>query len=252
MDRGTSCRRRSYLHDSERSTRVEVGSPRVQFVSEGEERPSQEIRSRATYADDEPPSDRPDNHIRYRYVERPSSPPTETMQRMNIREASSLPSRKIHDDTRATYERRTSPDSYNIRIRQTSISPHPPRGRMLRRSPSPPPNRQAYPRYRHVSRAEAIESTRLTTPPRQSLRSDRGRARDYDEYELTDSGSEAEGDGSNAGIRSWRGIDERGYPATFVEEVRSTRLLEGGSGRSEFNALSGGRHRVADRSWRDV
>jgi hypothetical protein len=29
-------------------------------------------------------------------------------------------------------------------------------------------------------------------------------------------------------------------------------LLEGGSDRGEFNALSGGRHRVADRSWRDV
>jgi hypothetical protein len=92
----------------------------------------------------------------------------------------------------------------------------------------------------------------LITPPRQSQRSDKGRAREYDAYELTDSGSEADGDGSNAGIRSWRGIDERGNPATFVKEIRSTRLLEGGSDRGEFNALSGGRHRVADRSWRDV
>jgi hypothetical protein len=253
MDRETSYRRRSYLRDSERSTRVEVGSPRVKFVSEEEERPAQEIRSRATYADDEPPSERPDNRLRYRYVERPSSPPTETMQRMKMREPSPLPSRKTYDDTRATYERRASPDSYNnIRIRHTSISPHPPRGRMLRRSPSPSPNRQAYPRYRHVSRAEAVERTRLITPPRQSQRSDRGRARDYDEYELTDSGSEADGDGSNTGIRSWRGIDERGHPVTFVEEIRSARLLEGGSDRGEFHALNGGMQRVTDRSWRDV
>jgi hypothetical protein len=253
MDRETSYRRRSYLRDSERSTRVEVGSPRVKFVSEEEERPAQEIRSRATYADDEPPSERPDNRLRYRYVERPSSPPTETMQRMKMREPSPLPSRKTYDDTRATYERRASPDSYNnIRIRHTSISPHPPRGRMLRRSPSPSPNRQAYPRYRHVSRAEAVERTRLITPPRQSQRSDRGRARDYDEYELTGSGSEADGDGSNTGIRSWRGIDERGHPVTFVEEIRSARLLEGGSDRGEFHALNGGMQRVTDRSWRDV
>ena len=251
MDRETSYRQHSYLRDSERSTRVEVGSPRVQFASEREERPAQESRIRATYADDEPSGGRLDNHIRYRYVERPSSPPMEDMQRLNIREPSPPSSSRTYSDANTRYRRRASPESYsNIRIRHVSMSP--PRGRVLHRSPSPSPNRQVRPSYRHVSHTEAMERTRSVTPHRQALRGDRGRARDYDEYELTDSGSEADGDGSNTGTRSWRGIDERGRPAVFVEERRPTRLLEGGSDRGEFKALSGRWQRVADRNWRDV
>jgi hypothetical protein len=253
MDDETSYRQRSYIRDSERSTMVEVGSPRVQFACEGGERSAQESRSRVTYADDEPPNGKIDNHIRYRYVERPPSPPTDSMQRLKIRETSPLPSSKTYDKMHTSYRHSGSPGPYNhIHIRRTSIPPHPPRGRMLHRSPSPPLKRQVYPSYRYVSRTEATERTRSVTPPRVSLRSNRGRTRDHDEYQLTDSGSNADGDGGNTGTRSRYGIGESRRPATFVGERRPTRLLEGGSERCEFRALTGRGQRVADRSWRDV
>jgi hypothetical protein len=50
--------------------------------------------------------------------------------------------------------------------------------------------------------------------------------------------------------RSWKGIDENGQPATFVEERRRGRTIESGSaGGSEFRPLT---ERLAARSWREV
>jgi hypothetical protein len=70
------------------------------------------------------------------------------------------------------------------------------------------------------------------------------------EEDMTDSDSEHSGEITE--VRSWRGIDENGQPATFVEERKTVRMLEQGSergGQSEFRSLS---DRVPARSWRDV
>jgi len=65
--------------------------------------------------------------------------------------------------------------------------------------------------------------------------------------DLTD--SEEEG-GRLIEVRSWKGIDENGQPATFIEERRKTRMIEQGSvNGSEFRPLT---ERLAARSWREV
>jgi hypothetical protein len=236
-DQETPYRRQSYPHESGQSIREDFGSPRVQFVSKREGRPAQESRGRATYADGEYADGKFDNCVRYRYVERPTSPQTDSKQRADLRQASPpSPRRKTYDDTYAGRRRRASPPGFyeGIRIRQSSISP-----------PSPPsPKRSIYPHYRHIPRLEAMARTRSHTPPEQR----RVKSRDYDD--LTESGSDH--DGSIAEVRSWRGIDESGRPATFAEERKTMRLLEQGSergGGGEYKALGA---RLASMSWRDV
>jgi hypothetical protein len=67
---------------------------------------------------------------------------------------------------------------------------------------------------------------------------------------MTDSDSAHSGEITE--MRRWRGIDENGQPATFVEERRTVRMLEQGSERgngAEFRPLKEG---LATRSWRDV
>jgi hypothetical protein len=67
---------------------------------------------------------------------------------------------------------------------------------------------------------------------------------------MTDSDSAHSGEITE--VRSWRGIDENGQPATFVEERKTVRMLEQGSetgGQAEFRRLREG---LAARSWRDV
>jgi hypothetical protein len=117
------------------------------------------------------------------------------------------------------------------------VSPLPPREREL--TPRPPPRpaspeRPTYSGFRYVSRT----STRSLTPPPVP--------KSVDE-DLTDSDSEPSG--SVTEVKSWRGIDENGQPATFVEERKTVRMLEQGSERGEFRSLS---DRVPARSWRDV
>jgi hypothetical protein len=64
---------------------------------------------------------------------------------------------------------------------------------------------------------------------------------------MTDSDSAHSGEVTE--VRSWRGIDENGQPATFVEERKTVQRLEQGSDRGEFRPLT---KKMASRSWRDV
>jgi hypothetical protein len=82
------------------------------------------------------------------------------------------------------------------------------------------------------------------------------------EEDHTDSDSAHSGEITE--VRSWKGIDENGKPATFVEERRTVRprMIEQGSERGglgpEYGSLRGsderasGRDRLVMRSWRDV
>jgi hypothetical protein len=66
--------------------------------------------------------------------------------------------------------------------------------------------------------------------------------------------SESGRSGEVVETRSWRGIDENGKPAVFVEERRRVRMLEGGGERGkreEFRTVNE-RERVPVRTWRDV
>ena len=113
----------------------------------------------------------------------------------------------------------------------------------LRTSPPPPPPRERTLRsgYRHVSSATIADRTHSLIPPP-------NRKCTVSEADVTDSGDEQ---GSLVEVRSWRGIDEDGQPATFVEERRRTRMIEQGSvGGSEFRPLT--ERLQQSRSWRDV
>jgi hypothetical protein len=62
--------------------------------------------------------------------------------------------------------------------------------------------------------------------------------------------SEDDGKGGSIEVRSWKGIDENGQPAIFVEERQKVKMIDQGSiVSSEFRALS---QRLAARSWREV
>jgi hypothetical protein len=73
--------------------------------------------------------------------------------------------------------------------------------------------------------------------------------------------SESAHSGEITEVRSWKGIDENGQPATFVEERRTVRMIDQGSDRGglarEYRDLGRGatpdaREKVMSRSWRDV
>lgn len=239
MSYETSYRRRTSMRDSQQSTNVEIGGPRVQFASEQREGPA---------ANEELGDEKYEQYRRYeshRYVDRPASPPIDRMERLHIRR-SSPSSQQNCDEIRIDKARRISPSPLRryeeVRVRHFSVSPPPPRERLLRPPPSPPsPGRPAYSGYRHVSRAQAIERTRSLTPPS---------SRKHMEFgdDLTD--SEDDEGGRLIEVRSWKGIDENGQPATFIEERRKTKMIEQGSvGGSEFRPLT---DRLAARSWREV
>lgn len=71
---------------------------------------------------------------------------------------------------------------------------------------------------------------------------------------MTDSDSAHSGEVTE--VRSWRGIDENGQPATFVEERRTVKTIEQGNergGLGEYRNLSDrARDRVGGRQYRDV
>lgn len=236
----TSYKRRTSMRDSQQSTNVEIGGPRVQFASERRERPA---------PSEELGDEKYEQYRRYeshRYVDRPASPPIDRMERLHIRRSSPSPQRNC-DEIRIDKARRISPSPLRryeeVRVRHFSVSPPPPppRERLLRPPPSPPSSeRPAYSGYRHVSRTQAVERTRSLTPPSSRKHVESG-------DDLTD--SEEEG-GRLIEVRSWKGIDENGQPATFIEERRKTRMIEQGSvGGSEFRPLT---DRLAARSWREV
>jgi hypothetical protein len=250
-DRETSHGQRASLRDSQQSTHVEVGGPRVHF---GQDRrvsaPIPATRSRRSYGDERPLRTESYEHhrdqSRRQYIEEaPSAPPMEDFERLRVRRVSVSPRRNYEEEVRIDRARRISPSPppsarYDERrVRYTS--PRPPASRMPRPPPSPPsPERPLYSGYRHVSRARAVERIRSLTPP-----PSRRTVKDEDH---TDSDSAASGEVTE--IRSWRGLDENGKPATFVEERKTVRMIEqSNEGGGDFGPVS---DRVASRSWRDV
>lgn len=241
MSYETSYRRRTSMRDSQQSTNVEVGGPRVQFASKQED---ETLNSGPT-------NERPEQYHRYdshRYIDRPASPPIDQMDRLHIRRSSPSP-RKEYEEIRIDRARRISPSPprryERVRVRHTSVSPPPPRERTLRNPPSPPsPERSTHSGYRHVPRTKAMERTRSLTPPSQK------------QVESEDDMTESEDDdrGHLIEVRSWKGIDENGQPARFVEEKRKARMIDQGSvSGSEFRPLTERiTQRLAARSWREV
>jgi hypothetical protein len=244
-------RRRMSMHESQQSTRVEVDGHRVHFGPKlREEPPAPAGRGRPLYGDDASRSGEDytlyHNYARQRVVDDPlPPPPIEEMERVRIRRASVSPCRSYEKDIRIDRARRLSPSPappprpYEATSTRR-LSPLPSRDR--ERTPQPPrsplPERRPYSGYRHVSREEALARPRSFTPP-----PPRRPASD----DMTDSDSAHSGEVTE--VRSWRGIDENGQPATFVEERKTVQRLEQGSDRGEFRPLT---KKMASRSWRDV
>ncbi|KAF3001514.1 hypothetical protein E8E13_009182 [Curvularia kusanoi] len=248
----TSYRRKTSQRDSQQSTKAEAGGHRVQFAPEESKAPPSSRRH------DDPTQERYSRSESYHYVNRPASPPIDRMERLHIRHSSPSPER-ISEDIRVDRARRISPSPparryERVRVRYVSVSPtrraSPPAPRArLPRSPSPPPlppqpERTVRSSYRHVSKVSITDRTRSLTPPL-------SRRHTPSEADVTDSEDEQE---SVIEVRSWKGIDENGKPATFVEERRKTHLIEQGSvGGSEFRPLfETVRPVVRPGSWRDV
>jgi hypothetical protein len=230
-ERETS-RRRTSMRESQQSTTVEIGGPKVHFSSERRNgRPNPSKQDMAHHSEHARRSDDEyqvcHNYSRHRYVDDPSPPPpVEEMERLRMRRSSPSPPRRCEE----------------VRVRH--VSPFPARER--ERTPRPPPaslspERAAYSGYRHISRTRTLSRTRSLTPPPIQKPADE---------DVTDSDSAHSGEITE--VRSWRGIDEIGQPATFVEERKTVRMLEQGSelgGQTEFRKLREG---LAARSWRDV
>ncbi|KAF1940250.1 hypothetical protein EJ02DRAFT_435742 [Clathrospora elynae] len=258
-DRETSYRRRASMRESEQSMHVEVGGPRVHFGGDRRERrPAPEPRGRPRYVDDRVSNGENYEHFREysrnRYVdEAPPVPPTEDFERIRIRHASPSPRRSYEEEIRIDRQRRISPSPVparryeEVRVRHTSPL------RTARPPLSPPPlERPPYSAYRHVSRTRTAERTRSITPlpPSSRQKSQLAELEDHTDSDSAHSGEITE-------VRSWKGIDENGKPATFVEERRTVRMLEQGSERGGGGSIRGGenRHlgeRLTSRSWRDV
>ncbi|RMZ66796.1 glycosyltransferase family 66 [Pyrenophora seminiperda CCB06] len=254
-DRETSYRRRDSMRDSQQSMHSEVESPRVRFGDRRtEEEPRPESRSRLRYADNRVVSG--DNHEQYREHSRhrvvdgaPPIPPAQDFERIRIRDSPPSMRKDYEDELRIDRQRRisTSPPRRfeQVRVRHTSPLP-------LRRTPRPPPSPERTSRslYRHISRPRAMERVRSLTPP--PLRP---------KYEEDHTDSDSSRSGEITEVRSWKGIDENGKPATFVEERKTVRMIDQGSDRGglarEYQKMRtgqrfGGGERVATRSWRDV
>lgn len=235
----TSYRRRTSLRDSQQSTNVEIGGPRVQFAAERREEP---------ISSDRPEKEKYEQHMRYEsrsYVNAPASPPLDRMERLHIRRSSPSPQR-AYEEIRIDRARRISPSPprryEEVRFHHVSVSPRRPQEAALRPPPSPPPReRKSHPGYRHVSRTRFVERRRSLTPPPN---------RKQVSLEDDETDSEDEERGSLVEVRSWKGIDENGQPATFFDERRKVRMIDQGSvGGSDFRPLT---ERLSARSYRDV
>ncbi|KAJ4992113.1 hypothetical protein SVAN01_02434 [Stagonosporopsis vannaccii] len=234
-----SFRRRNSLRNSQQSTDVEVGGPRVQFAAE---------RREDSVSNDRPERDKHKKHIRYErrsYVDAPASPPLDRIERLHIRRSSPSP-RRAYEEIRVDRARRISPSPLRcyeeVRFRQASVSPRRPQEPSLRPPPSPPPRERTVHRgYRHISRTMFVDHTRSLTPPPNRKRA----SVDEDETD-----SEDDGQGRLIEVRSWNGLGENGQPANFVERRRNDRMIDKGSvGGSDFRPLT---ERLSSRSWREV
>jgi hypothetical protein len=247
MTHETEYRRRTTLRDSQQSTNVEVGGPRVQFV------PSERGRPHSSQKHDAATHERYSRSESYHYVDRPASPPIDRIERLHIRHSSPSPQRVINE-IRVDRARRISPSPprryermhERVCVRYVSVSPTRQASAPASRPPIPPPpspprERTLRSGYRHVSSATMGDRTHSLTPPPSQNHT-------VSEADVTDSEDEQ---GSLVEVRSWRGIDQNGQPATFVEERRRTRMIEQGSvGESEFRPLT--ERLQHSRSWRDV
>ncbi|KAE8832886.1 hypothetical protein PTNB73_09712 [Pyrenophora teres f. teres] len=255
-DPETSYRRRDSMRDSQRSMHVETGGPQVHFRGRRtEDEQVHDRRGRSRYVDDRVGNS--SNHEHYRDYSRhrvvdgaPPVAPTQDFERIRIRDTSRSPRREYEEGIRIDRQRRISASPPLRRFEQAHLrhtSPPPPR-----RTPRPPPSteRTQRPLYRHISRPRAMDRIRSLTPPPLCLK---------DEEDHTDSDSEHSG--AITEVRSWRGIDEHGKPATFVEERKTVRMIDQGSDRGglgrEYRHMGqgqrmGGGERVPVRSWRDV
>ena len=269
-ERETS-RRRMTMRESQQSTTVEIGGPRVHFGERREERTVPPSRGRPRYAEVERRSGDDHEHYRdyarHRFVDDPPpAPPVEEMERVRIRRASVddmervrirrasvSPRQSFEEEIRIDRARRLSPSPqpspplqaprHYEEVRVRHLSPHTPRERTPRPPPSPPsPER---PLYRHIPRQQVPPRLRSLTPPRPPKPAS---------DDMTDSDSAHSGEVTE--VRSWRGIDENGQPATFVEERRTVKTIEQGSERGELgecrNLGDRARERVGGRQYRDV
>ncbi|KAH8732850.1 hypothetical protein GQ44DRAFT_696541 [Phaeosphaeriaceae sp. PMI808] len=252
-----TARRRMGIRESQQSTAVEVGTPRVRFSSQrcesrpvmgGPDKPRYEDHGRRSIEDHKVYRD----YSRHRYVnEPPLSPPIEEMERLRVQRPLLSPLPNYEEEIRIDRARRLSPSPPRRPkvIRHRHASPLPP-GRESEREPYPTPlplaaERLANSGYRHVSRTKlrsrsCSRSHSLSPPPIRKPSSE----------DMTDSESEYSGNVIQA--RRWRGIDENGQPAIFVEE-KDAKLIEQGSERgglvSEIRPLNA---REVGRDWRDV
>lgn len=108
-----------------------------------------------------------------------------------------------------------------VRIRYASPPPRKPSDEVRIRYTSPPRRISDEVRIRHVSPRPRGRS------PQRAIGRDSPRPKekekDWDQVTATDS----DNSGELVDVRSWRGVYERGQPATYVEERRTVRLLEG-------------------------
>lgn len=209
---------RSSMRESQYSTTVEVGGPRVHFDSERAGQP-EEPRGRLRYTQD-PQATSGDREPRPYCSQNPyiidsATPPLEQLERMSIRRS---PSR---DEIRISRARR--------------ISPSPPR------APTSDPRRYEEVRIRRVSPPSNQRRRRSLTPPR---------ARESASDDVTDTDSSHSGGITE--VRTWKGIDENGRPATYVEERRSVRMLESASHNEGPTSVRYVSDRLGSRSWREV
>ncbi|XP_014555297.1 hypothetical protein COCVIDRAFT_27770 [Bipolaris victoriae FI3] len=261
----TTSQRRASMRASEQSVHVEVeGPPRVRFSGERREKLSDlEPTRRSRYKDEHESSKekseyyRDHSRDRVQYKPRPRPRPNQDFEKVQTRYCSPVRDRDYEEEIRVDKQRRISPspsppprrsrEYEEIRVRH--VSPLPTRRSSHQhsdRATSPP----LPPIYRHVSRTAALDGKRSVTSPPPPPPAD---SRDEDH---TDCSSAGEGDVTLV-TRLWKGIDENGRPATFVEERREVKMLAEGSERggvaSGYRDLGYGK-RVggAGKVWRDV
>ncbi|EUC43535.1 hypothetical protein COCMIDRAFT_100541 [Bipolaris oryzae ATCC 44560] len=265
--RDTTSQRRASVRASEQSVHVEVGGPpRVRFSGERrEELSDREPARRSRYNDEDGSSKKKSEYYqdhsreRVQYETRPRPRPNQDFEKVRTRYCSPVRDRDYEEEIRVDKQRRISPSPSPPRIRSREyeeirvrhVSPLP-----VRRSlhdpllsdcdPSPPP---PPPLYRHVSRAKALDDRRSVASPSPPTAHSR-------EEDHTDCSSTGSGDVTVV-TRTWKGIDENGRPATFVEERREVKMLAEGSERGgaarEYRDLGyGDRVSSAGNVWRDV
>jgi hypothetical protein len=269
----TTYRRRASLRESEQSMHVEVGGPRVHFSGERRDQvPDPEPRGRSRYADGDLSSQKKSEHHndypRQRVMRETLPAPRQSQDfgKVRTRYCSPPRDRDYEEEIRMNKQRRISPSLSPTRlvsefeeIRICHISPLSAR-RSFRRSSLSPNRPQAsppppLPLYRHVSRSKNLDRRPLVaSPPPTTTSSPPFHFRVEDDH--TDSSSADSGDVTVV-RRTWKGVDEDGRPATFVEERREVKMITEGSERGSvvrnYGDLGRGeRLGVTGRVWRDV